>query len=182
MNQYIVLIRGINVGVSSKVSMATLRELLEDAGYTDMKTYINSGNVLLRTTEDIPTVKTTCERILAESFTLRPNAGRVHILSTEQLADIVANKPNGFGEQPTDYHSDAIFLMGIDAEEAFSVFSPKEGVDTVWKGDGVIYSQRLSELRTKSRLNKVMSSPVYKNMTIRTWQTTIKLLELAQAK
>jgi uncharacterized protein (DUF1697 family) len=42
----------------------------------------------------------------------------------------------------------------------------------------VIYSQRLSAQRTKSRLNKIMASPVYKSMTIRNWNTTTKLLEL----
>jgi uncharacterized protein (DUF1697 family) len=42
----------------------------------------------------------------------------------------------------------------------------------------VIYSQRLSSQRTKSRLNKIMATPVYKSMTIRSWNTTTKLLEL----
>ena len=42
----------------------------------------------------------------------------------------------------------------------------------------MIYSQRLSALRTKSRLNRVMATPAYKSMTIRNWNTTTKLLEL----
>ena len=162
--------------------MSVLRELLEDAGYTNVATYINSGNVILSSAEDEKTLKTSIERILFDSFSLAVNSGSVHVLSAEQLTALVREKPSGFGEDPSLFHSDAIFLMGIDVDEAFSVFSPKEGVDTVWKGDGVIYSQRLSELRTKSRLNKVMSSPLYKRMTIRTWQTTLKLSELAQAQ
>ncbi|NTW20714.1 MAG: NAD-dependent epimerase/dehydratase family protein [Nostocales cyanobacterium W4_Combined_metabat2_030] len=87
-------------------------------------------------------------------------------------------KPAGFGEQPDVYHSDAIFLMGIDSAQAISAFDPREGVDQVWPGDGVIYSQRLSAQRTKSRLNKIMASPYYKSMTIRNWNTTTRLLEL----
>ena len=43
---------------------------------------------------------------------------------------------------------------------------------------GVIYSQRLSAERAKSRLSKIMASPLYKSMTIRSWNTTIKLLEI----
>jgi uncharacterized protein (DUF1697 family) len=68
----------------------------------------------------------------------------------------------------------------MDAAEAMAAFSPKEGVDTVWPGDGVIYSQRLSAKRTQSRLNRVMASPAYKSMTIRNWNTTTKLLELVE--
>ena len=92
------------------------------------------------------------------------------------------NKPDGFGEQPDKYHSDAIFLMGIDASQALPVFSPREGVDKIWPGEGVIYSQRLSAQRTKSRLNRIMASPLYKSMTIRSWSTTSKLLELLKKR
>jgi len=44
----------------------------------------------------------------------------------------------------------------------------------------VIYSQRLSAQRTKSRLNRIMAAPEYKRMTIRNWNTTTKLLEIAE--
>lgn len=70
--------------------------------------------------------------------------------------------------------------MGIGSARVMSAFSPREGVDVVWRGKGVIYSQRLSAQRTKSRLNKIMISPFYKSMTIRNWSTTTKLLELME--
>lgn len=68
-------------------------------------------------------------------------------------------------------------MIGISTAEAMKVFDPKEGVDTVWPGDGVIYSQRVSSLRTKSRLGKIVGTPAYQSMTIRSWNTAIKLLE-----
>ena len=71
--------------------------------------------------------------------------------------------------------------MGIDAQTAMRAFDPRPGVDRVWPGDGVIYSQRLSAERTRSRLNKVMSSPSYKSMTIRNWATTMALLKLLES-
>ena len=89
-------------------------------------------------------------------------------------------RPKGFGAAPDTYHSDAIFLMDIDRDEAFAVFKPRDGVDKVWPGEGMIYSQRLSAERTRSRLSKIMESPLYKSMTIRSWQTTQKLLELLE--
>ncbi|HUC20941.1 MAG TPA: hypothetical protein VMR98_05640, partial [Candidatus Polarisedimenticolaceae bacterium] len=64
--------------------------------------------------------------------------------------------------------------------QAMSVFSPREGVDKVWPGDGVIYSQRLSSQRTKSRLSKIVGTPAYKSMTIRSWNTTTKLLKILE--
>jgi uncharacterized protein (DUF1697 family) len=48
----------------------------------------------------------------------------------------------------------------------------------VWPGPGVVYSQRLSAERTKSRLNRIVGTPEYRSMTIRTWNTALKLLEI----
>jgi uncharacterized protein (DUF1697 family) len=70
--------------------------------------------------------------------------------------------------------------MGVPVADAMALMDPREGVDTVWPGDGVIYSQRLSAERTRSRLNRIMLSPLYKSMTIRSWATTTKLLALFQ--
>lgn len=47
MPRYAVLLRGINVGTAKRVAMADLRALLADAGYTEVRTHLNSGNVLL---------------------------------------------------------------------------------------------------------------------------------------
>ena len=102
------------------------------------------------------------------------------MLTREQLRAVIDNKPQGFGEQPEKYHSDAIFLIGVDSAQVMPIFKPREGVDIVWPGDGVIYSQRLSAQRTKSRLNRIMAAPEYKRMTIRNWNTTTKLGEIAE--
>jgi uncharacterized protein (DUF1697 family) len=60
------------------------------------------------------------------------------------------------------------------------VFDPRPGVDSVWPGEGVIYSQRLSAERTRSRLGKIVGTPAYKSMTIRSWATTMALSELLE--
>lgn len=181
-NEYVILLRGVNVGGKSRVPMAELRDALTNHGYKKVSTYINSGNVLLSSSESASEVKSNIELLIAENFTLVPGSGLAHVLTVDYLKSVIALKPAGFGDEPERFHSDAIFLMGITAAEAISAFSPKEGVDTVWQGDAVIYSQRLSAERTKSRLNRVMSSPLYKQMTIRTWSTTLKLVELAQTR
>jgi len=47
MSRYLVLLRGINVGGKNKVTMAPLRQLLDELGYSNVATYIASGNVIL---------------------------------------------------------------------------------------------------------------------------------------
>ena len=180
MKAYLILLRGINVGGRNPVPMARLRTLLEDLGYQDVSTYIASGNVLLRSDRTPAAVKAEIEAALPMTFDLHSERLDVLVLTGDQLHAVIAEKPKGFGGQPETYSSDAIFLIGIDAAEAMQVFDPKPGVDTVWAGNGVIYSQRLSAQRTKSRLGKIVGTPAYKSMTIRNWNTTTKLLELLE--
>jgi uncharacterized protein (DUF1697 family) len=182
MNDYVALLRGINVGGKNKISMAELKRCLEAQGYKNVTTFINSGNVILRSKLDNEVLARQIEKLLSQNFSFDNSIIKVLALAKDQLKSVVDKKPKGFGEQPGKYHSDVIFLMGIDTAEAMKVFQPKEGVDKIWPGEVVIYSQRLSAMRTKSRLNKIMGTPAYKSMTIRNWNTTTKLLELVQAE
>ena len=177
MNTYVMLMRGINVGGKNKLPMADLRKRLEELGFSNVTTYIASGNVILESDKRAGEIKARIEKALLKSFKLDDELISVLVLTRNQLQAIIDNRPRGFGEQPEKYHSDAIFLMGIDSAQAMPVFNPREGVDTIWPGDGVIYSQRLSSKRTKSRLSTIMATPEYKSMTIRSWSTTTKLLE-----
>ena len=178
MNTYVVLLRGINVGGKNKLPMADLRKYLEELGFSQVVTFIASGNVILKSDKRADQIKAQIEAALPGSFKLDSELIKVLVLTRNQFQAVMDNKPEGFGEQPEKYHSDAIFLMGIDSAQAMSVFDPREGVDQVWPGEGVIYSQRLSSQRTKSRLNKIIATPAYKSMTIRNWNTTTKLLEI----
>ncbi|HEY5629124.1 MAG TPA: DUF1697 domain-containing protein [Candidatus Limnocylindrales bacterium] len=180
MTRYLVLLRGINVGGKNNVPMAPLRVLLTELGYADVATYIASGNVVLSSDKPVAEIKREIEAALPAAFRLDSDLVAVLVLSAAQLRSIVDSRPDGFGDQPGVYHSDAIFLMGIDAATTMRVFDPRPGVDAVWPGDGVIYSQRLSAERTKSRLSKMMGTPEYRSMTIRSWATTRALLELVE--
>lgn len=182
MQPFLVLLRGINVGGKNKVPMAALRSLLEELGFSNVATYIASGNVFLDSDLPAPRVAQRIEAALPKRFKLDADRIKVRVLSADELETVVEQRPRGFGAHPTDYYSDAVFLMGIDADEAIAVFSPKEGVDRVWPGTGVIYSQRLGARRTESRLNRIVGTPAYASMTIRSWQTTVKLLQLMRER
>jgi uncharacterized protein (DUF1697 family) len=180
MPKYVVLLRGINVGGKNKVPMAGLRTRLEELGFANVSTYIASGNVILESDKAPSEIQAIIEHDLPKAFHLDSELIKVLVLSRDRLQAIVDNKPKGFGEQPDIYYSDAIFLMDIDSAQAIAIFSPREGVDKVWQGNGVIYSQRLGAERVRSRLNRIVGTPLYKSMTIRSWGTTITLLELLQ--
>ena len=180
MKRYAVLLRGINVGGKNKISMAELKACLEKNNFKDVVTYIQSGNVIVSSNLTQSEIGPTIERLLVKHFKLDSELIKVLVLNHGQIKTIVEKKPKEFGEHPDRHHSDVIFLIGINQKEALTVFSPKEGIDAIWPGEGVIYSQRLSELRTKSRLNKIIGTVPYQSMTIRNWNTTVKLLELIE--
>src|SRR6266511_798731 len=133
---YIVLLRGINVGGKNKVPMSDLKKCLEELGYSNVSTYIASGNVILESDKNPTEIKDLIEKALPAVFKLDSDLIKVLVLSRNQLQAIIDNKPKGFGDEPLKFHSDAIFLMGIDSAQAINVFDPREGVDKVWPGDG----------------------------------------------
>lgn len=179
---YLALLRGINVGGKNKMPMADLKACLEKLGYSNVRTYIASGNVMFESDKTPAEITEMIERALPTTFALDSDSIKILVLSREGLQSVIDQAPKGFGDEPTTYHSDVIFLIDIDPDKALEVFNPREGVDAVSKGQLAIYSQRLSSERTKSRLSKIVSSPLYKHMTIRTWNTTIKLLSIMDDK
>lgn len=181
MNGYVILLRGVNVGGKNIVPMQGLKSCLEELGFANVSTYIASGNVILESEKTTIEIEAQIEPALNKCFRLDSELIRVLALTRNQLQAVIDNKPEGFGDHPEKYNSDTIFLMGLDSTQAIRAFNPREGIDNVWPGDGVIYSQRLSAQLTKSRLSKIIASPLYKSMTIRSWNTTIKLLKLLKA-
>lgn len=174
--RYLALLRGINVGGKNPVPMAELRTAFESAGYDEVATYIQSGNVLFETDAPAGGLEDDIEAALESHFGI-PLV--VVVRSHRQLRAVVDKAPAGFGASPDTYHSDALFLKApLTATQAMKVVATREGVDEAWAGTGVLYFQRLSAQRTKSKLSKIMGTPEYQQMTIRSWKTTTKLRDL----
>jgi uncharacterized protein (DUF1697 family) len=174
--QYAALLRGINVGGRNKVPMADLRAAFEAHGFGDIRTYIQSGNVLFTTSDPARSLEDDVEGFLERRFGV-PLV--VVVRSHAQLRSVVAKAPAGFGTQPAMFHSDAVFLKApLTAAKAMQVVKRREGVDEATPGTGVIYFSRLSAQRTKSRMSAIVGTPEYQLMTIRSWATTTKVLAL----
>jgi uncharacterized protein (DUF1697 family) len=180
MGQYVALLRGINVGGKNLIKMTDLKACFETLGFEDVRTYIQSGNVLFRTAE-LAQAKLTkqIEKALSETFKY---SSVVVVRSHKQLKEIVANAPEGFGSQPDLYRYDVIFLREpLTAKEAMKSVSIKAGVDEAFSGKGVLYFSRLISRATQSHLTRIIGTPVYQDMTIRNWNTTTRLLNMLEA-
>ncbi|HEX2578241.1 MAG TPA: DUF1697 domain-containing protein [Aquihabitans sp.] len=174
--RYVALLRGINVGGRNPVRMADLREAFDAAGHEDVKTYIQSGNVLFTSTAGREAVERDLEAMLEARYGV-PLV--VVVRSHRQLRAVVEKAPEGFGQEPDTYHSDVIFLRSpLTPRKAMAVVREREGVDRCWPGTGVLYFSRVSALRTKSKMSSIVGTPEYQLMTIRSWSTTAKLLTL----
>jgi uncharacterized protein (DUF1697 family) len=180
MNGYVALLRGINVGGKNLIKMVELKLCLEDAGFQDVHTYIQSGNVLFRAAgSDQAKLTKEVEDALSKTFTYE---SLVVVRSRKQMKDIVTHAPKGFGLDPATYRYDVIFLKEpLSAAKAMKNVATKEGVDQAFAGKGVLYFSRLSSRATQSKLARIISMPMYQSMTIRNWNTTTKLLTLLEA-
>lgn len=174
--RYVALLRGINVGGKNPVAMADLRDAFEAEGHRDVRTYIQSGNVLFTTDQPARSLEAQVEAALERRLGI-PLV--VVVRSHRQLRSVVTKAPSGFGQEPATHHSDVLFLKApLTSRQAMTVVVEREGVDQAWPGTGVLYFARLSARRTESRLSRIVGTPEYQRMTIRSWSTTTKLLAL----
>ncbi|MFT4001641.1 MAG: DUF1697 domain-containing protein [Rhizobium sp.] len=87
MTVFVALLRAVNVGGTGMLSMADLKALCEGIGFTDVSTYIQSGNVLFRTADDEATVQARLEQALAEKMGQSPGVILRGRLELEKVAD-----------------------------------------------------------------------------------------------
>jgi uncharacterized protein (DUF1697 family) len=176
MGRYVALLRGINVGGRNPVAMTDLRSAFEAAGFEAVRTYIQSGNVLFETGASAASLEDGVEAMLEERFGVPLT---VVVRSRTQFRNVVERAPDGFGTQPDRYHSDVLFLKApLTSRQALRIVTLREGVDQAWPGTGVVYFARLSSRRTESRMSRIVGTPEYRRMTIRSWTTTTRLLAL----
>ena len=173
----VALLRGINVGGNNLIKMADLVSCLEDEGFDDVETYIASGNVVFGSSgKDSEKLTRQVEKALEKRFGMPL---RVVVRTHAEMRETVKKAPRGFGKDPKRYRYDVIFLKEpLTAKAAMKDVPVNEAVDEVTAGPGALYYSRLVAKATQSRLNRVVALPIYKQMTIRNWNTTTRLLAL----
>lgn len=176
MPSYVALLRGINVGGKNLIGMQDLTACFQDAGYRDVHTYAQSGNVLFNAGRATgPELEDAVERMLKERFDIPI---LVVIRSRDQLAATIAAAPPNHGS--AELRSEVFFLKHpLSAEGVFAELPElREGVDSVALGPGAIYFSRVAAQASKTRITRLMSMPVFRHMTVRNWRTTTRLLEM----
>ena len=172
MTTYAVFLRGVNLGPTNKVSMPVLREALTTNGFSDVRTYINSGNVLLTSADSPLEVQSRVATVIAEAFGLTID---VTVRTLDQLRAILEANPFPEGD-PSKVT--VAFLIGSprpDAEERLAALAG-EHEPYVFAGTEIYvhYSHGLG----KSKLAEKFSATVGTSATVRNVRTVAKLLDL----
>lgn len=177
MNQYVALLRGINVGGKSLIKMAALKECLDAAGFEDVRTYIQSGNVLFKSSE-------TNEDKLAEKIratiknTFSLDVPTV-VISHARFKGIIKNFPKNWGENKEWKYNTLFLIPPYDLPAIIEMMGVlKPDIEALAQGDGVLYQGVELKMFGRSTTGKLAANPSYKFMTIRNLNTTRKLLEL----
>jgi uncharacterized protein (DUF1697 family) len=178
---YLALLRGINVGGNNIIKMADVKRCFEQCGFGDLATYIQSGNVVFSASDaDVKEITSRIESLLSRRFRY---ASKVVVVTCPQLKYAVAHAPQGFGQNPDAFRYDVIFMRPpLRPADVIEQIPVREGVDQVAAGRSVVYSSRLIAKAAQSKLSKIVSQPVYKELTIRNWNTTTKLLTLMEQR
>lgn len=177
MTRYVALLRGINVGGNNIIKMLELKACFEDAGFNNVLTYIQSGNVIFDSDEKKNELEDIVEKLLSKTFNYKST---VMIRSLTEIKKVIADAPKNWNTR-TDIRCYIAFVKKPSTPQDVINQTPvKEGIDSIKKGESVVYMTSLIKFLTKSYLNKIASLTFYKDITIRNFNTTKKILILME--
>ncbi len=176
MPRHIALLRGINLGSRNRVAMGELRSVLTEAGYEDVRTLLQSGNVVLTSDAKPDAVGRALVTLISERLGVE---SKVVVRSRDELASVVDRNP--FEDAAADPKRFQVSFLS--AKPAAGVVRALEAADVApeqvavsgreiyaWHPEGIQRSP-LAALLTDKKLGVTA--------TARNWNTVSKLLELA---
>jgi uncharacterized protein (DUF1697 family) len=173
---YVALLRGINVGGNTMVSMKELKFCFEDLGLRDVVTYINSGNIIFKDSrQSIPALV----RLIESGIKARCKMDiRVVVKTASDIAAICRKIPTDWVTDKL-MRTDVMFLRDeVDKAETIAAVPANPAVDRLVHVKGALILNVSRKDYGKSKVPKMVGSSFYKNMTARNVNTTRKLLEL----
>lgn len=172
---FIALFRGINVGRTRSLPMKDLVRILETLGYEDIRTYIQSGNVVFRSEQQCSGEEAGAISDAVEAqFGFRPD---VMILEGPEVADAAARNPF-----PTDEGGYLHFFF-LESEPAAPDLEALQTVKTAserFRLDGRVFYLHAPDGIGRSRLAGRVERCLGVRATARNWNTVRKLLEMAE--
>lgn len=155
--------------------MATLRDLFTDMGFTDVVTYINSGNLIFSSGEqpNVTAIQTTIE----ENFGF---AVDTLVLSAGQVIAIADAIPTEWSND-TEQKSDVLYLFDdADSPDIIEKIGYRPEFETILYTPGALITNVTRKNQPKSSIMKIMGTPLYRRMTVRNVTTARKLAELVR--
>jgi len=176
MEQRIALLRGINLGPNRRIAMAALREACAGAGFEDVRTYVQSGNVVLSSDAGPEQLELELERLIRDQFGFEVD---VIVRTRDQLAEVV--KRNPLADVAVDSKRYQVNFLATELEprrvdELSALALGRERLVALgrelyaWHPDGV----------ARSRLSaKLAGTGLGVKATARNWSTVTTLLAIA---
>lgn len=172
---HVALLRGINVGKAKRVAMADLRALVEDLGYRDVRTLLNSGNVVFTAP---PKANVDAARIEKALVAKTGVSSRIIVLTARELDAVITGNPLGrVAKDPTRYMV-AVLANPADRSKLSPMMKQAWGKEALALGARVAYiwcPEGLLESRVFEAAGRVLGDAV----TTRNWATMTKLHALA---
>lgn len=177
MNTYIALFRGINVGGKNSILMKDLVATLEGMDARNVKTYIQSGNVVFQSVEKKPAQLS--QKMAVEIKKSHGFEPYILILSRAALQKAMAENP--FPEAQTDPASLHLGFLASQPEspDLVKFAGLKKESERFHLGDGVFYlhaPEGVGRSKLAASAEKLLGVP----MTDRNWRTVAKIMEMAQ--
>jgi uncharacterized protein (DUF1697 family) len=175
--RHVALIRGINVGRAKRVAMSDLRALVEDLGYGDVRTLLNSGNVVF--TAPASARRSSASRI-EEAITARLGiSARVTVLTAAELAAVVADNPLGMIAEDPSRLLVTVLIEAAHRKRLLPLGRQDWAPDVLAIGARVAYlwcPLGMLESRLATAVNRVLGD----GATTRNWATVTKLHALVE--
>ena len=139
LKRFVAFLRGINIGGKNKINMADLKYGFEKLSFDEVKTYLNSGNVIFSSDEDdITKFVKQIEAMIKSQFGLDVP---VFVVSIELLKDILHNVPKWWGNDNKEIYDNLIFIM--PPSTFFEVYNeigePKKELEKIENYNDVIF-------------------------------------------
>ena len=174
--RYVALLRGVNVGGASKVEMPKLKKTFERLGYGDVRTYINSGNVLFDSNaRDRRRLTRRIETGIESDLGMRVP---VVVRSADEIDALVKAIPRRWVNDPR-MRCDVMFLWpDVDRPEVLEQIPANPKVEDVRYVAGALIWRVDRANVGKSRVGRIIGTELYRGLSIRNVNTVRKLHEL----
>lgn len=179
MIKYIALLRGINISGKNKISMTELKKELEQVGYRNVITYLNSGNVIFTSDIDnIQIIKENIHTVIESKFNL---CIPIFVITVNELEELLNNSPEWWGNNDKEIYDNIIFIISPTTyEEVYNeIGNPKEEYEKIDEyKNNIFWSYSLKNYRKTNWWSKTASLNIRDRITIRTANTIRKVLEI----